>query len=155
MRALINTQIRSCASARSVHVGWGRSISFARFGSAFSVPERRHRGTSCRTTPPPLTQPTAELHNTQAYTRRGLHSLAMHRAPAAMVSKPMTDPNIVIRTPRDPNTLSNYHNFVTRHTIADFEIDFSKKILNGSVTLQLESLTEKESQEVILDTRYA
>jgi hypothetical protein len=57
----------------------------------------------------------------------------MHRAPAAMVTKPMTDPNVTIRTPRDPNTLSNYHNFVTRHTQADFDIDFEKKVLSGRV----------------------
>ncbi|PSN69214.1 leukotriene A-4 hydrolase [Corynespora cassiicola Philippines] len=78
----------------------------------------------------------------------------MHRAPAAMVTKPMTDPNIQIRTPRDPNTLSNYHNFVTRHTAAEFEIDFDKKILKGGVKLTLESLSDGESAEIVLDTSY-
>jgi len=78
----------------------------------------------------------------------------MHRAPAAMVTKPMTDPNIEIRTPRDPNTLSNYHNFLCKHTATDFEIDFEKRLLHGGVELVLESLTEGESKEVILDTRY-
>ena len=78
----------------------------------------------------------------------------MHRSPAAMVTKPMADPNIEIRTPRDPNTLSNYHNFVTRHTSVDFDIDFQKKRLFGSVVLTLECLTDEEVKEVVLDSRY-
>ena len=78
----------------------------------------------------------------------------MHRSPAAMVTKPMADPNIEIRTPRDPNTLSNYHNFVTRHTSVDFDIDFQKKRLFGSVVLTLESLTDEEVKDVVLDSRY-
>jgi leukotriene-A4 hydrolase len=78
----------------------------------------------------------------------------MHRAPAAMVTKPMADPNITIRTPRDPNTLSNYHNFLTKHTAASYEIDFDKRILKGSVILTLESLTNAECKEIILDTSF-
>lgn len=78
----------------------------------------------------------------------------MHRAPAAMVTRPSADPNVEIRTPRDPNTLSNYHNFVTTHTAAGFEIDFEKKILKGGVRLTLKSLTDGESDEIVLDTRY-
>jgi aminopeptidase N len=71
-----------------------------------------------------------------------------------MVTKPMTDPNVQIRTPRDPNTLSNYHNYVTRHTSVDFEIDFEKKRLVGSVVLRLESLVDEEGVDVVLDSRY-
>jgi len=56
--------------------------------------------------------------------------------------------------PRDPTTLSNYHNFVTRHIEADFEIDFEKKALTGGVKLVLESLTEGESKEVVLDASF-
>ncbi|KAF2748648.1 leukotriene A-4 hydrolase [Sporormia fimetaria CBS 119925] len=78
----------------------------------------------------------------------------MHRSPAAMVTKPMVDPNITISTPRDPNTLSNYHNWLNKHTAANFEIDFQKRILKGGVTLTLESLTDKESKEINLDTSY-
>lgn len=75
----------------------------------------------------------------------------MHRAPAAMVTK---DPEVgQIRTPRDPNTLSNYHNFVTRHTSVDFEIDFEHKILSGAVGLDLESLTDEDVKEIVLDSR--
>jgi leukotriene-A4 hydrolase len=78
----------------------------------------------------------------------------MHRAPAAMVTKPLTDPNIEIRAPRDPNTLSNYHNFITKHTTVDFEIDFEHKILSGAVGLDLESLTDEDVKEIVLDSRY-
>ncbi|KAJ4319121.1 Leucyl aminopeptidase yscIV [Neodidymelliopsis sp. IMI 364377] len=78
----------------------------------------------------------------------------MHRAPAAMVTKPLTDPNIEIRTPRDSNTLSNYHNFVTKHTSVDFEIDFEHKILSGAVGLDLESLTDEDVKEVVLDSSF-
>jgi leukotriene-A4 hydrolase len=77
----------------------------------------------------------------------------MHRSPAAMVTKPV-DVDVTINTPRDPNTLSNYHNFVTRHTTAEFEIDFEKKVLKGGVGLRLESLTNEPMRDVILDTRY-
>ena len=70
-----------------------------------------------------------------------------------MVTKPMTDPDVEIRTPRDPNTLSNYHNYVTRHTSVDFEIDFAKKRLVGKVVLKLESLTDGKV-DVVLDARY-
>ena len=56
--------------------------------------------------------------------------------------------------PRDPNTLSNYNNWKTKHTIADLAIDFKKQRLAGTVTLKLESITEKESEEIILDTSF-
>ncbi|TVY29225.1 Leukotriene A-4 hydrolase-like protein [Lachnellula hyalina] len=56
--------------------------------------------------------------------------------------------------PRDPNTLSNYNDWKTKHTIADLAIDFKKQRLTGTVTLQLESITDKQSQEIILDTSF-
>jgi leukotriene-A4 hydrolase len=52
---------------------------------------------------------------------------------------------------RDPSTLSNYSAWRTRHTTASFKIDFEEKALKGSVILQLESQTDKESNEIILD----
>ncbi|KAF5019154.1 hypothetical protein F66182_8859 [Fusarium sp. NRRL 66182] len=55
---------------------------------------------------------------------------------------------------RDPSTLSNYGAWRTRHTTADFKIDFDNKVLKGSVVLQLESQTDKESKEIILDSRF-
>jgi leukotriene-A4 hydrolase len=59
-----------------------------------------------------------------------------------------------INKPRDPNTLSNYNNWKTKHTVAELAIDFNKQRLTGTVTLQLESITEKESEEIILDTSF-
>ena len=69
-----------------------------------------------------------------------------------MVSRPMAT-NVSINRPRDPNTLSNYHNFLTTHTVANFEIDFTRKILDGNVVLSLKPVTDVESAEVVLDTR--
>lgn len=85
--------------------------------------------------------------------RRGALYSTMHKAPAAKITVPVTDPNVTIRTPRDPNTLSNYHNFLTKHTVADFEINFEKKLLDGGVELTFESLTDGEAKEIVLDTR--
>ncbi|KAI9879447.1 MAG: hypothetical protein M1830_008494 [Pleopsidium flavum] len=59
-----------------------------------------------------------------------------------------------IHTPRDPNTLSNYNNFLTTHTTANFDIDFKQKRLVGNVVLDLKSITNAETEEVILDTSY-
>lgn len=69
-----------------------------------------------------------------------------------MVTKPAADPNIEINMPRDPNTLSNYHNYSTKHTSVDVEIDFAQKRLVGSVMLTLESLTD-DKVDVVLDSR--
>lgn len=56
--------------------------------------------------------------------------------------------------PRDPNTLSNYNNWRTKHTIAELAISFEEQKLSGSVTLELESITEKASEEILLDTSF-
>lgn len=55
---------------------------------------------------------------------------------------------------RDPSTRSNYGAWRTRHTTANFDIDFEAKRLKGSVILELVSQTDKQSNEVILDTRF-
>ncbi|KFA64967.1 hypothetical protein S40285_03866 [Stachybotrys chlorohalonatus IBT 40285] len=55
---------------------------------------------------------------------------------------------------RDPSTLSNYAAWRTRHTTANFKVDFDNKRLKGDVVLRLESQTDKESKEVILDSRH-
>ncbi|CAD6503196.1 BgTH12-02864 [Blumeria graminis f. sp. triticale] len=55
---------------------------------------------------------------------------------------------------RDPNTLSNYDCWKTKHTIVNFAIDFPQKGLSGKVKLELESLTDRESREIILDTSF-
>ncbi len=59
----------------------------------------------------------------------------------------------IIHTPRDPNTLSNYNNFLT-HTIANFAIDFEQKSLIGNVILNLKSVTDAETKEILLDTSH-
>jgi len=60
----------------------------------------------------------------------------------------------IINPPRDPCTLSNYNNWLTKHTTVDVAVDFKRKVLHGTVTLQLESRTDKESKEIILDTSF-
>ncbi|KAK4104665.1 leukotriene A-4 hydrol [Parathielavia hyrcaniae] len=55
---------------------------------------------------------------------------------------------------RDPNTLSNYDAWRTKHTTANFKVDFAAKSLRGSVVLELESQTDKASNEIILDSSY-
>jgi leukotriene-A4 hydrolase len=55
---------------------------------------------------------------------------------------------------RDPNTLSNYDQWRTKHTTANFKVDFSAKCLRGSVVIELESQTDKASSEIILDSSY-
>merc|ERR1712000_446417 len=54
---------------------------------------------------------------------------------------------------RDPSTLSNYGAWRTKHVTANFDLDFEGKKLKGEVILKLESQTEKESKEVVLDSR--
>ena len=55
---------------------------------------------------------------------------------------------------RDPSTRSNYGAWRTKHTTVNFDLDFDSKCLKGSVILQLESQTERESNEVILDSKF-
>jgi leukotriene-A4 hydrolase len=59
-----------------------------------------------------------------------------------------------IHAPRDPNTLSNYNAWRTKHTTANFDIDFEGKRLEGFVDITLENLA-KEETKIVLDTRYA
>ncbi|GAB7362998.1 hypothetical protein MBLNU230_g3292t1 [Neophaeotheca triangularis] len=75
-----------------------------------------------------------------------------------MVMRPMSDADVQkaaasIHQPRDPNTLSNYNAWRTKHTTANFEIDFDAKHLKGDVTLSLERLARSESS-ITLDTSY-
>ena len=55
---------------------------------------------------------------------------------------------------RDPNTLSNYQNWVTTHTTTNLDIDFDRRILSGNVLLQLKASNEHEKPEILLDTSY-
>lgn len=60
----------------------------------------------------------------------------------------------IINHPRDPNTLSNYHNFRTTHTDISFDILFTEKKVRGTVTHTLTSITAAEAKEIILDTSH-
>ena len=55
---------------------------------------------------------------------------------------------------RDPSTASNYDAWRTKHTTANLKIDFNDQCLRGLVTLELESQTEKQSKEIILDSSF-
>lgn len=59
-----------------------------------------------------------------------------------------------INPPRDPNTLSNYNNWVSTHITANFDILFDEQKVAGNVVHQLKSKTNSESREVIFDTSY-
>lgn len=68
-------------------------------------------------------------------------------------AKPIDVSSVSINTPRDLNTLSNYNAFVTEHIIANIDIDFAKRRLQGNVVLRLKSRSNAEADTVILDTR--
>ena len=59
-----------------------------------------------------------------------------------------------VQAPRDPNTLSNYNSFRTTHTTTNFAIDYEQKILKGNVVLNLKSVTDAETKEILLDTSH-
>lgn len=61
---------------------------------------------------------------------------------------------ISIHPPRDPNTLSNYNNWICTHITANFDILFDQKKLVGNVIHKLKSTTNGESQEIILDSNH-
>lgn len=60
----------------------------------------------------------------------------------------------IVNPPRDPNTLSNYNNFITTHTTVNFKIDFERKIVGGKVALTLKSITDAATKEILLDTSF-
>ncbi|KAI9894717.1 MAG: hypothetical protein M1814_002073 [Vezdaea aestivalis] len=63
-------------------------------------------------------------------------------------------PESTLTKVRDPNTVSNYHEFVTTHTKVDFQIDFPGQKLTGRVLLQLTSLADSVADTITLDTSY-
>ena len=62
--------------------------------------------------------------------------------------------DVIIHKPRDPNTLSNYNNWLTTHTSTTFDINFDEQKLSGSVTHKLKSITKAETNEIILDSSH-
>ncbi|KAH7072544.1 leukotriene A-4 hydrolase [Paraphoma chrysanthemicola] len=75
-----------------------------------------------------------------------------------MASQPTVDTNVVAKTQRDPNTLSNYDYWRTTHTSVDFEIDFEKKRLVGNVVLSVQRLDVDgdmgSHHEIVLDASF-
>lgn len=59
-----------------------------------------------------------------------------------------------VNPPRDPNTLSNYNNFLTIHTEVNFDIDFERKNIGGNVALTVKSITDSAAKEILLDTSF-
>ncbi|GLB12082.1 hypothetical protein AtubIFM57258_009360 [Aspergillus tubingensis] len=59
-----------------------------------------------------------------------------------------------INPPRDPNTLSNYNNWICTHITANFDILFDQKKLVGNVIHKLKSTTNGDSKEIILDSNH-
>ena len=56
---------------------------------------------------------------------------------------------------RDPNTLSNYDKYITKHITANLAIDFESKQLAGVVSLHLDSTkSDLDTQQLILDTSF-
>lgn len=55
---------------------------------------------------------------------------------------------------RDPNTFANFDEFITKHTVANFYINFENEKLVGNVILTLKPVSNSKSKEVILDTSY-
>jgi leukotriene-A4 hydrolase len=60
----------------------------------------------------------------------------------------------VINPPRDPNTLSNYNNWVSTHITANFDILFDQRKLAGNVVHRLQSITDAQSRDIILDANH-
>lgn len=75
--------------------------------------------------------------------------MAIRPAPEAVAEEAAKN----IHPVRDPNTLSNYNAWRTRHTVADFDIDFDAKRLTGIIHLTLEKLA-KGDDKIILDTSH-
>jgi leukotriene-A4 hydrolase len=60
----------------------------------------------------------------------------------------------ITNPPRDPNTLSNYNNWITTHSTATFDVNFEEQKLGGHIAHQLKSITKAESKEIILDSSH-
>ena len=69
-------------------------------------------------------------------------------------SSPSWKMSSIVNSSRDPNTLSNYNNFLTTHTTVNFNVDFEKKNICGSIALTLKSITYAAANEILLDTSF-
>jgi hypothetical protein len=59
-----------------------------------------------------------------------------------------------IHRPRDPNTLSNYTAWLSRHVTVNLAIIFDEKRVEGNVIHALQSRTNAKSREILLDTSF-
>ncbi|KAL2758069.1 hypothetical protein ACRALDRAFT_1055092 [Sodiomyces alcalophilus JCM 7366] len=57
-------------------------------------------------------------------------------------------------TKRDPCTLSNYHEWLTKHTTVNLSINFQEQAVKGTISLDLESQTDRQSKEIVLDSSH-
>ncbi|KAL5606477.1 hypothetical protein BROUX41_002884 [Berkeleyomyces rouxiae] len=74
---------------------------------------------------------------------------------SALISSPALHcRSLAMAAQRDPNTLSNYSAWRTRHTTVDVTIDFESRRLVGSVSYEFESLTDATSSELVLDSSF-
>lgn len=80
----------------------------------------------------------------------------MHKSPAAMLNRPIPDDvDTSIHQPRDPNTLSNYNVWRTKHVTADLELEFANNRCVGTIKMELERLEKGQgSGKVVLDTSF-
>lgn len=76
----------------------------------------------------------------------------MHKAPAAVLKRPIEGDAAMVHQPRDPNTLSNYNAWRCQHITANLNIDFDGKRVWGNVLLQMKKLHES-AEKIVLDTR--
>lgn len=76
----------------------------------------------------------------------------MHKAPAATVSRPKDPAPDSLDKPRDPNTLSNYHQWRAHHVTNVLEIDFDGKRVHGTTSIVVKKQIGA-SDEIVLDTR--
>lgn len=60
----------------------------------------------------------------------------------------------IINAPRDPNTLSNYNNWITTHSSATFDVHFEEQRLGGHISHKLRSTTNAATKEIILDSSH-
>lgn len=107
-----------------------------------------------------VVQPAVAAHNPSPVSQSGL----LRAAQQPRSSLPRRSPRPLFRSLRfstlaasmapinDPNTLSNHHDVVTKHTSVDVALDFAASKLAGTVTLSMAAL--KDVHKVILDTSY-
>ena len=55
---------------------------------------------------------------------------------------------------RDPNTLSNFDQFTTIHTTANFSIDFENEVLFGNILLDIQPLVNPKENDLVLDASF-